>query len=67
MGNEGTGSETFPDIRANYRVTMKDYEMLEVFIDAIKAAGYTQINYTNGVKPGKLKFAYHDLDVYFPF
>ena len=65
--NEDAKDQTFPEIRANYRVTMKDYEMLEVFIDAIKAAGYTQINYTNGVKPGKLKFAYHDLDVYFPF
>ena len=65
--NEDTENQTFPEIRANYRVTMKDFEMLEVFLDAMKEAGFKQITYKNGVKPGKLQFAYHDLDVYFPF
>ena len=65
--NENVEKQNYPELRANYRVTMKDFEMLEVFLDAMKEVGYKQINYKEGVKPKNLEFAYHDLDVYFPF
>ena len=65
--NENVDKQNYPELRANYRVTMKDFEMLEVFLDAMKEVGYKQINYKEGVKPKNLEFAYHDLDVYFPF
>ena len=32
-----------------------------------KVIKYKQIEYKDGVKPGFNQFAYHDLDVYFPF
>lgn len=65
--NEDITKQNYPELRANYRVTMKDFEMLEVFIDAMKETGFKQITYKPGIKPGRLQFAYHDLDVYFPF
>lgn len=65
--NENKDKQTFPEIRANYRVTVKDFEMLHGFVQGLKDAGYKQIEYKPGVKPDNLEFAYHDLDVYFPF
>ena len=65
--NENKDKQTFPEIRANYRVTVKDYEMLHGLVQGMKDAGYKEITYKDGVKPGNLQFAYHDLDVYFPF
>ena len=65
--NEASDEQTFPEIRANYRVTVKDFEMLHGLIQGLKDAKYKQIEYKDGVKPGFNQFAYHDLDVYFPF
>ena len=65
--NENAKSQTFPEIRANYRVTVKDFEMVHGFVQALKDAGYKQVDYKPGIKPGNLQFAVNDLDVYFPF
>ena len=65
--NENKDKQTFPEIRANYRVTVKDFEMLHGLVQGLKDAGYKEIEYKTGVKPGNLQFAFHDLDVYFPF
>ena len=65
--NENTGDQTYPEIRAPYRVTMKDFEMLEAFLDGMEAAGFKKVTYKTGIKPKKLEYAYHHLDVYFQF
>ena len=64
---KGVKKQTYPEIRANYRVTMKDFEMLYAFVDSLKGVGYQQVDYYKGVKPDTWKFAVNGLDVYFPF
>ena len=58
---------TYPELRANYRVTMKDFEMLEAFTQSLKDSGFKQVTYKAGVHPKNLEFSVNDLDVYFPF
>ena len=41
--------------------------MVHGFVQGLKDAGYKQIDYKPGIKPGNLQFAVNDLDVYFPF
>ncbi|MBQ4207872.1 MAG: DUF4474 domain-containing protein [Clostridia bacterium] len=65
--NEGLTNPTYPELRANYRVTMKDYEMLEAFTQSLLDAGFTQVKYQEGVHPKNLTFSVNALDVYFPF
>ena len=65
--NEGLTNPTYPDLRANFRVTVKDYEMMYAFTESLEKSGYKKIAYKDGVKPLNLEYAVHDLDVYFPF
>ena len=59
--------QSYPDIRANYRVTLQDFEMLDGFTAALKNGGYEQVKYKAGSKPGTLEYAVNGLDVYFPY
>lgn len=65
--NEGLTNPTYKDLRANYRVTMKDYEMLEAFTQSLKDSGYKEVPYKAGEHPKNLEFSVNNLDVYFPF
>ena len=65
--NQDIHKQNYPELRANFRVTMFDFAMLEAFVASLKGVGYQEIEYYDGVKPMTLQFAYQGLDVYFPF
>lgn len=65
--NENIYKQTNPDLRANYRVTVQDFEMLYALTDALKTQGYKAVTYRAKAKPGNLEYAVNGLNVYFPF